>query len=135
MSDETARFLTIGEVVAIHDEIIELCGDAHSPLIHHDTLDSAIARPANAAYYEGGDLIRQAVLLAVGISQSQAFLDGNKRAAFGAAVVFLRLNGATFCGDPMVMAGWLKQTAEAPAGLAREAVVELFEDWLRISVG
>ncbi len=35
-------------------------------------------RPRMAAYYSEADIIYQAALLAVGISQAQAFLDGNK---------------------------------------------------------
>jgi hypothetical protein len=37
----------------------------------------------------------------VGVSQAQAFLDGNKRAAFAIADVFLRINGLVYQGDPM----------------------------------
>ena len=52
-----------------------------------------------AAYYEEADLIRQAVLLAAGISQAQAFVDGNKRIAFISMVAFLRMNGIAFKPD------------------------------------
>src|SRR4051794_2643041 len=92
-----------------------------SPLLHPDKLESAVARPRNAAWYEEADLLRQAVILAVAISQSQAFLDGNKRAAFSAADVFLRINGQIYNGDSLEMAIRLESVAEATSGPLRDA--------------
>ena len=68
-------------------------GDAPKPLRDEGTLESAVMRPQMAAYYEGADIVRQAALLGVGISQAQAFLDGNKRTAYLALNTFLRMNG------------------------------------------
>ena len=53
-----------------------------------------------AAYYEGADIVRQAALLGVGISQAQAFLDGNKRTAYLALNTFLRMNGLAYQRRP-----------------------------------
>ena len=110
-------------------------GSPHAPLLHPDKLESAIARPRNAAYYEGADLIQQAVILAVGISRSQAFIDGNKRAAFAAADIFLRINGRAFIGDPLEIAHRLESIAETVGREAQEAMTILFADWLRGQVG
>ncbi len=74
--------------------------------------------------------MRQSVLLAVGISQSQAFGDGNKRAAFQTAIVFLELNGLIFHGDTMELARWLIAVAETPRS-DRNAAADRFEEWLR----
>jgi len=54
-----------------------------------------------AEHYEGADVVRQAALLASGISQAQAFMDGNKRTAFLATDVFLERNGLVLTGDPL----------------------------------
>lgn len=57
-------------------------------------LDSALARPMNLHAYEGEtDLCRLAASYAAGIVRNHPFADGNKRAAFLAAVVFLERNG------------------------------------------
>jgi death-on-curing protein len=82
------RYLSVEDGVALHDDILALLGDPPADLLRPDDLDSALNRCRNAAFYEGIDLVRQAVVLAVAISQAQAFLDGNKRAAFAAADVF-----------------------------------------------
>lgn len=56
-------------------------------------LDGALARPQNLMAYEGEtDLCRLAAAYAYGLAKNHPFADGNKRAAFIAAVVFLELN-------------------------------------------
>lgn len=129
------RYLSVDDVVILQAEAVRRSGAADSPLVRPDTLESALARPRNAAGYEGADLIRQATLLVVGISQAQAFLDGNKRAAFAAADVFLRLNGQAFAGDPMEIARLLEQVAEAAGGPARDEATDKLEAWLRDNIG
>jgi death-on-curing protein len=71
-------------------------------------------RAQTAAYYEEADLVTQAVLMAVGISQNQPFVDGNKRAAFVTLDVFLRINGLEFEGDPIELAMQIERIAEEP---------------------
>ena len=89
-------------------------------------------RRRQAAYYEGIDLIRQAALMAVGISQAQAFLDGNKRTAFQSLDTFLWINGVEFTGDPMALADWLVAVAERSSEL--DVATADFEAWLRETV-
>jgi prophage maintenance system killer protein len=105
-------------------------GSLPCPLLHPDKLESAINRPRWAAHYEGANIVRQAVLLAVGISQAQAFEEGNKRAGFASADAFLRLNGVAFVGDSILFAGWLIVIAESSAGSQREESTEGFQRWL-----
>jgi death-on-curing protein len=58
-------------------------------------LESAAFQPRNTWYFAQGDLFDIAAAYAYHISQSQAFLDGNKRTGLATALVFLRLNGIT----------------------------------------
>lgn len=59
-------------------------------------LESALSRPLNLHAYDGEtDLCRLAASYASGIVRNHPFADGNKRAAFLAAVVFLEINGVT----------------------------------------
>jgi prophage maintenance system killer protein len=72
----------------------------------------------------------------VGIAQAQAFLDGNKRAAFGAFRAFLGLNGYRYVGEPLDLAEQLILIAERRAndgGTISGPVAEL-EAWLRPQV-
>ena len=57
-------------------------------------LASAMARPQNTfAYEDGVSLARLAAEYAFGIARNHPFVDGNKRTAFVACLLFLRLNG------------------------------------------
>ena len=57
-------------------------------------LASAMARPKNAfAYEKDVSLARLAAEYAFGIARNHPFVDGNKRTAFVACLLFLRLNG------------------------------------------
>jgi death-on-curing protein len=87
-------------------------GQAPAPLRDPGALSSALTRSRTAELYTDADLVRQAALVAVGISQAQAFLDGNKRTAFAACDLFLRWNGLEFSGDPLGLARQLEAVAE-----------------------
>jgi death-on-curing protein len=59
-------------------------------------LDSALSRPVNLFNYENPSLFELAAAYAYGLAKNHPFIDGNKRAAFIVAVVFLELNGRRF---------------------------------------
>ena len=57
-------------------------------------LEAALARPRQKWHYDSGvDLATLAAAYAFGLVKAHAFNDGNKRAAFLTAVIFLGLNG------------------------------------------
>ncbi len=87
------HYLTLLDVVAIHERVMRAGGYHPRPLLRSELLESALYRPQQAAYYEDADLIRQAALLTVAISEVQAFEDGNKTTAFACLDLFLRENG------------------------------------------
>ncbi|MGH2352145.1 MAG: type II toxin-antitoxin system death-on-curing family toxin [Chloroflexota bacterium] len=123
------RYLSVADVVALHHFIMERLGYAPAPLRDSGLLESAVMRPQMAGYYEQADLIWQCALLAIGIAQAQAFVDGNKRTAFAAARAFLNVNDLRFTGDPIELAQQLEAVAEREGSL--EAATGRFERWLR----
>jgi death-on-curing protein len=127
------RYLSLADVLALHEEVMRRTGALPAPLRDEGALESAVMRPRMAAHYEGADLIRQAVLLAVGISQAQAFSDGNKRTAFAAATVFLYLNGRPFTGVGLDFARGLEAVATRSDTL--DKATRTFEVWLRDAIG
>jgi death-on-curing protein len=86
------RYLTLGEVVALHRAIIESTGGAPG-LRDLPVLESAIAQPR--ATFDGVDLHSTitAKAAALAYSLNHPFVDGNKRVAHAAMEVFLALNG------------------------------------------
>jgi death-on-curing protein len=63
-------------------------------------LESALARPLNRFAYGETDLAALASAYAFGVARNHPFIDGNKRAAFAAFIVFLGLNEIDFKAPP-----------------------------------
>ncbi len=126
---DTPHYLTMADVLIIHELMMRRFGRSPAPLRNEGLLESAIMRPRMAAYYDNADIIEQSALLAISISQAQAFMDGNKRTAFAACDVFLRLNGYAFAGDPIALAKQLEIVAERKNSL--EEASAQFALWLR----
>lgn len=87
--------LSVELVLRIHEESIRRFGGA-AELRSRDLLESAVAAP-QAAF--GGasvfaDLIEVAAAYLFYLCSNHPFMDGNKRTALGACLVFLKLNGA-----------------------------------------
>lgn len=79
-------------VLAMHEEQLAAHGGAEG-LRDDGLLDSALARPLNHAGYGAPDTAELAALYAIAIARNHPFVDGNKRMAFAAMVLFLSLNG------------------------------------------
>lgn len=123
------RYLTVERVVRLHERIMAQMGSASAPLRSAALLDSAVLRPRQLAYYEDAGLAEQAAALAIGISQNQPFLDGNKRTAFIAMKAFLEMNGYAIDAPPLDIAKELVRVAERP-GEFNQASAD-FATWLR----
>ena len=92
---DTVQFLTLEEILAIHERLIDRFGGAQG-IRDQGLLESALYRP-QTGYYE--DLPSMAAALFESLLLNHAFVDGNKRVAFFAADVFLRLNGRKISVD------------------------------------
>ena len=79
-------------LVILHDESLAEHGGA-SGLRNDGRLESALAEPLNLVAYGAPDVADLAAAYGVGLAKNHAFVDGNKRAAFLAVGLFLRLNG------------------------------------------
>jgi death-on-curing protein len=83
----------------LHDESIAEHGGIEG-LRDQGLLVSALARPQNLfAHEDERDLPRLAASYAFGLAKNHPFADGNKRIAFIAAALFLRLNGKRLAAD------------------------------------
>ena len=128
MPDEI-RHLSVADVRGLHIRMMEGLGYRAAPLRDEALLESAVLKPQMAAFYEGADIIRQAALLAVGLSQAQAYVDGNKRTAYFAMAAFLEVNGWLIEAESLEIARQLELVAERSDSL--DAATARFEQWLR----
>ena len=124
-SNAIVEFLSLDEVIAIHERLIERFGGP-SGIRDLGLLESALYRPQTGYY---SDIAEMAAALFESLLMNHPFVDGNKRVAFFAVDVFLRLNG------------WKLQVEPEPAhafliGLLERGVCD-FEHllpWLRQSM-
>ncbi|NGM21705.1 type II toxin-antitoxin system death-on-curing family toxin [Roseomonas stagni] len=121
----TPRWIDKRALLYLHSESLRQFGGAEG-LRDEGLLDSALARPLNRHAYEAEtDLCRLAASYAHGIVRNHPFVDGNKRAAFLAAGVFLMANGLDLVApQPMATVAML----DLAAG---EFTEEEFAAWLR----
>lgn len=87
----TTVYLSVAEVIAIHDDQIERYGGSMG-IRDAGQLEAALFRP-QTGYYP--DLIAEAAALWESLSQNHAFVDGNKRTAFAVTFTFLAVNGVS----------------------------------------
>lgn len=89
MPNDSVQFLSVDEVVAIQERLIERFGGAGG-IRDKGLLESALFRPQTGYY---NDLAEMAAAMFESLLLNHAFIDGNKRVAFFATDTFLRLNG------------------------------------------
>jgi death-on-curing protein len=124
LGDIEPRWLTRDEVIALHEKQLARFGGP-SGIRDVGMLESALDRPRNKWAYEGADVLQLGSAYAFGIARNHPFIDGNKRAAFVAMMLFLRLNGVLF----------RPSQPEATQAMLKLAAGEIAEDgftrWIR----
>ena len=101
-------YLTVADVLAIHEDLIATYGGAEG-VRDIGLLEAALFRPQTGYY---ADLIAEAAALWESLSQNHPFIDGNKRAAFAATLVFLDINGIQLDPDADLVWMFLAQLYE-----------------------
>ncbi len=94
-------YLTSVDVLALHHALIERYGGAKG-IRDMGAVEAAVFRP-QCGYY--ADIAEEAAALLESLLINHPFIDGNKRAAFAACDVFLRINGYSLNAE----ADWLHQ--------------------------
>ena len=111
-------------LLLLHGESLVLHGGA-AGIRDEGLLDSALGRPQNLAAYGQPDVFDCAAAYAFGLAKNHPFIDGNKRAAFLGAGMFLRLNGFRLTATQQDAT--LTMLALAASHMSEAA----YADWLR----
>jgi death-on-curing protein len=90
---EEIRYLSYEETVLIHIRLMSGLDETRFGIDFRELLDSALARPRNAAIYENADVIRQAASLCFGLIKNHPWRGCNKRMATTLMRRFLEING------------------------------------------
>ncbi len=102
-------YLTTADLLGLHIILIKKYGGLLG-VRDPGALEAAIYRP-QSGYYK--DLIQEASALMESLVINHPFLDGNKRIAFAATDVFLRINGWQINCEPMAIYSEMMQLLEA----------------------
>ena len=95
------EYLTSLEILALHQALVQRYGGA-SGVRDMGVVEAAVFRP-QCGYYS--DIVEEAAALLESLLIGHPFVDGNKRVAFAACDVFLRINGWRLQAEP----DWLFQ--------------------------
>ena len=87
-------------ITAIHDRQLAEHGGPEG-IRDAGAIESALARPVNAANYAASDASDLAAAYAYGLAKNHGFVDGNKRTAWILARLFLVDNGYRLSFDPI----------------------------------
>jgi death on curing protein len=125
-NDVEPLFLTLDEVLEIHDQQIERYGGSHG-LRDQAGLESAVATP-QATF--GGELLHSSIPAMAAaylfhLCQNHAFIDGNKRVGANAAITFLLMNNwePVFDDEELVVL----VLSIASGVLSKQSAIEFFE--------
>jgi death on curing protein len=118
------RWMTRELLDAMHDAQLREHGGS-SGVRDEGLLESALNRPKNKFAYGETDLAVLAAAYALGIARNHGYVDGNKRAAFTAAALFLAINDLELDAPEPEVVDVVNRLA---AGKLTEAS---FADWIR----
>lgn len=117
-------WIELQAVFAIHDRLIAEHGRL-SGIRDRAVIESAMARPQHLFAYGKPDGADLAASYAFGLARNYGFVDGNKRAAWTAARLFLARNGLKLKFQPVDAIVAVERLA---AGILSQ---DEFADWIR----
>lgn len=126
MNTSTFKYLTVTQVLAIHDQMVKRFGGSFG-VRDLGLVESAIARPE--ASFDGNDLYETVFDKAAAVLQSllknHPFIDGNKRTALTSAGIFLKTNGVRLINNH-------KEEVEFAVKVDNgNLTIELISQWLK----
>ncbi|MBK9360827.1 MAG: type II toxin-antitoxin system death-on-curing family toxin [Rubrivivax sp.] len=101
--------LTVADVLGMHAVLMQRHGGA-SGVRDPGALEAALFRP-QTGYYD--DIVAEAAALMESLAVNHPFVDGNRRIAFAAADVFLRINGWRLQRPPLQIHAEMMQMFES----------------------
>lgn len=92
MATKRFIYLTYADAVENHFILMRFYGESRIGIFDRNLVESALARPKDSAFYEDGDVFRQAATLCFGLIKNHPWFGGNKRTATYLTEIFLELN-------------------------------------------
>ncbi len=119
------RYITLAEYFWLAEQVTRVDADTLSKVSRLELADSAVHAPqasfGGEEFYP--DVVDKAAVLTCRLAWNHPLLDGNKRAGWGALVLFVDLNLGSWDPDP-------PDVDEAEAAMLAIAAHDVDEDWL-----
>jgi len=125
LATEEVVYITFAEAALFHIELMKYWSETRFGVSSRLLVESALARPQQAAVYENADLIKQAATLCYGLIKNHPWVGGNKRTATFLVQVFLIRNGMMLSASPSDLVAMVLSVESDQGG------VEEIERWLR----
>jgi death-on-curing protein len=118
-------YVSYTEAVIEHIELMRLLDEVRYGVFDRALIESALARPQQAAAYGNADLPAQAATLCFGLIKNHPWIGGNKRTATHLTDHFLKLNGLEIMAST-------KEIVELVMSIeADQWDIERITDWMR----
>lgn len=88
------RFLTVSDVIALHEQVMAASDQSAAALVRLEALESAVHSARNLVWYSGAEIAEVVAHLTLHIALAHPWVDGNKRTSAAAGIMTARLNGA-----------------------------------------
>ncbi|MFT4913230.1 MAG: death-on-curing protein [Brevundimonas sp.] len=125
MSPPEPVWLEKAALIALHDRTLALHGGP-AGIRDEGLLDSALKRPIHRRLYDNEtSLAVLAATYAVAVAANHPFIDGNKRTAYQAMILFLALNGVPLLPDPVEAIRTVQAVAAGAIG------IDALAGWIR----
>lgn len=120
-------YLSVEQIIELHDALIEKFGGLLG-IRERGLLESALAAPMMAVFGEElhKTIYNKAAAYLFYLAKNHAFLDGNKRTAAAAGLLFLRVNGKSPKYDVNNFVEFVVSVAEGKADL--DIISDYFEN-------
>lgn len=128
METDAVVYLTYAEALLLHILLMRQQGETRYGIFERALVESALARPRQAAAYGQADLIAQAATLCFGLIKNHPWLGGNKRTATVLVGYFLYRNGVELIASEREL---IKMSLSVESDKWK---VEEIEKWLRKNI-
>lgn len=128
MATEKVSYLDLTEAVKFHILYMRKIGETRIRVFDKNLIESALARPRQAAMFENADLVRQAATLCFGLIKNHPWQGGNKRTATFLTNLFLKRNGFKIAAPTNNL---IEMVLAVESNLWK---IDEIENWLRLHV-
>lgn len=122
-------YLTLDDILALGATVLAIEGEEFL-IADVGLLESALARPRATVFGEDAypDLLHKAAALMESLARNHPLVDGNKRLAWSATILFLLLNGVNVAA-PTVVEGEAFVVSVAAGQLTLDQITGKLKDW------